>query len=197
MVAMAKNKRRFTDQMIQRLRPPKAGRLEVGDEIVPGLVLRVTPRGVKSFSVIYKVAGEGGVSPTGRQLTGRQHRITLGQYPALGLKNAREKARQILETVSDGLDPRAERQKLNLLRYANTIEAVARRFIEQDAKRNIASWKKIERTLELHVLPKWEGKRRPHLGRTLRWRHGRYFRVSGQHPRANRRGVAGKPDANR
>lgn len=51
----AANKRRFTDQMFERLRPPTGGRVELGDEIVPGLVLRVTPSGIKSFSVIYKV----------------------------------------------------------------------------------------------------------------------------------------------
>lgn len=62
----AANKRRFTDQMLERMRPPTKGRLELGDEVVPGLVVRVTPRGVKSFSVIYKVPGEGGVSAAGR-----------------------------------------------------------------------------------------------------------------------------------
>lgn len=83
------NKRRFTDQMLERMRAPTQGRIELGDDIVPGLVLRVTPNGGKSFSVIYKVPGEGGVSPTGRLLAGRQQRITLGQYPALGIAKAR------------------------------------------------------------------------------------------------------------
>jgi len=68
----AANKRRFTEQMLERLRPPTSGRIELGDEIVPGLVLRVTPSGVKSFSVIYKVPGEGGVSATGGPAHRRQ-----------------------------------------------------------------------------------------------------------------------------
>ena len=55
-------KRRFTDQMIERLNPPKSSRANYTDALCPGLVLRVTERGVKSFSVIYKVPGEGGVS---------------------------------------------------------------------------------------------------------------------------------------
>jgi hypothetical protein len=45
----AKHKRRFTDQMIERLNAPKEGRLEFGDTVCPGLLLRVTDRGVKSF----------------------------------------------------------------------------------------------------------------------------------------------------
>ncbi len=149
----AANKRRFTDQMLERMRPPPSGRVELGDDVVPGLVLRVTPGGVKSFSVIYKVPGEGGVSPTGRPLAGRQHRVTLGQYPLLGLGKAREQARGLLGTVSEGRDPRPERREANLLRLTNTVETVARRFIEQDAKRTVENWRKIERTLELHVFP--------------------------------------------
>lgn len=150
----AANKRRFTDQMLERLRPPTSGRVELGDEIVPGLVLRVTTSGVKSFSVIYKVPGEGGVSATGRLLAGRQHRITLGQYPLLGLAQAREKARELLGTVSEGRDPRPERREANLLRHTNTVETVAKRFIEQDAKRTVASWQNIQRVLDLHVVPR-------------------------------------------
>lgn len=53
-------KRRFTEQMLDRIRPPQAGRLEFGDTIILGLQLRVTERGTKTFSVIYKVPGEGG-----------------------------------------------------------------------------------------------------------------------------------------
>ncbi len=150
---MTTNKRRFTEPMIERTRPPKVGRIELGDEVVPGLVLRVTQRGARSFSVIYKVPGEGGVSPTGRPRTGRQHRVTLGRWPMLRLKRAREEARKILETVSEGRDPQPERREQNLIRHTNTVEAVTRRFIEQDARRTVASWRRIEQCLELHVLP--------------------------------------------
>lgn len=150
----AANKRRFTDQMLERMRPPAKGRLELGDEVVPGLVVRMTPRGAKSFSVIYKVPGEGGVSATGRLMAGRQHRITLGQYPLVGLAQAREKAREVLAPVSEGRDPRPARREANLLRHTNTVETVAKRFIDQDAKRTVASWKNIERALDLHVIPR-------------------------------------------
>lgn len=150
----ATNKRRFTEQALERLRPPGTGRMELGDDIVPGLVLRVTPSGAKSFSVIYKVPGEGGVGPTGRPLAGRQHRITLGQFPALGIGRARDRARELLGTVSEGRDPRPELREQHLVRHANTVEVVARRFIEQDAKRTVASWQNIQRTLDLHVVPR-------------------------------------------
>lgn len=149
---MAGNKT-FNKRMLDSLKPPKSGRLEIGDTIVPGLEVRVTPRGAKSFSVIYKVPGEGGVGPTGRLLAGRLHRVTLGRYPALNFPAARDRARELLQVVSEGRDPRAERAEQNLLRFTNTVEAVTRRFIEQSAKRTIKSWRSAERCIELHVLP--------------------------------------------
>lgn len=57
----------------------------------------------------YRVAGEGGVSVTSRLRQGVYHRITLGQAPPLGLKQAREQARALLQTASEGYDPRTER----------------------------------------------------------------------------------------
>lgn len=152
-------KKYFTETALERLKPPPTGRVEHGDTVVPGLMLRVTQNGVKSWSVLYKVRGEGGISQkTGRPLKGTQRRITLGQYPMMGVKAAREAAIAVLNQSVNGADARKERDEALAHRLANTVEAVARRFIEQDAKRNIASWKQIERALELHVLPVWGGR---------------------------------------
>ena len=150
--------KRFTEQMVERLRPPATGRIELGDEVCPGLLLRVTERGVRSFSVIYKVVGEGGVSDTGRLLKGKQHRITLGQWPALRLTEARDQARDILSAALEGRDLRDERRAKNLLRAANTVESVTERFIRLHARPNVKSWRNIERVLNLHVLPQWGDK---------------------------------------
>jgi len=51
-------KRRFTDQMLEKIAAPNGGRLEIADELCPGLVLRVTPAGVKTFGALYRVPGE-------------------------------------------------------------------------------------------------------------------------------------------
>ncbi len=147
--------RRFTEQMVERLRPPATGRIKIGDEVCPGLLLRVTERGVRSFSVIYKVVGEGGVSASGRLLKGKQRRITLGQWPTLRLAEARDRAREILMAALEGRDLRDERRAQNFLRAANTLESVTERFIRLHAKPNVKSWRNIERVLGLHVLPHW------------------------------------------
>src|SRR5882757_902856 len=155
--------KRFTDQSIERLnydrrKAPPSGGMEIRDDVVRGLLLRVTPRGVKSFSVIYKVPGEGGVSRSGRLLTGKQHRITLGTTPPLGLKEAREQARKIIEAATEGRDLRNERREQNITRHSNTFLAVRKRFIDREIKPNVKNWKTVESTLRLHVEPHWEGR---------------------------------------
>ncbi len=149
-------KKMFTEAGLERLRAPECGRIEYGDSVVPGLMLRVSETGVKSWSVLYKVKGEGGASPkTGRPLRGTQRRISLGTYPILGVKQARETAMDVLQKAFAGSDARVVRNEALLSRGANTVEAVAKRFIDHDAKPNIQSWSKIERALELHVYPDW------------------------------------------
>jgi integrase len=159
-MAQARKQKRFTDQSVQRLRydaavAPPSGRMEIEDEICPGLLLRVTPRGAKSFSVIYKVPGEGGVSPNGRFKAGIQHRITLGSTPPLELKAARNQARAILQVATEGRDPREERREQNLIRHSNTFANVRKRFIDLEIKPHLKSWKTVESTLMLHVEPEW------------------------------------------
>ena len=115
-MARRRLQKRFTEQGIQRLNydptlAPPSGRMEIEDEVCPGLLLRVTPRGVKSFSVIYKVPGEGGTSANGRLVVGSQHRITLGSTPPLELRAAREQARKIIQTAMEGRDPRDDRRE--------------------------------------------------------------------------------------
>jgi hypothetical protein len=70
------SKKRLTNAMLEKLTPPRSGRFEIGDDLCSGLVLRVSEQGSKSFSVIYRVVGEGGESESGRPLAGKQHRVT-------------------------------------------------------------------------------------------------------------------------
>jgi len=151
-------RKRLTDQGVERLKydpkiAPENGRLEMTDELCPGLILRVTPKGAKSFSVIYKIQGEGGVTPAGRLLTGKQHRITLGSTPPLDLRTARERAREILLAASEGRDVRHERIQASRKGHENTFDTAFDRFIEQEIKPSISSWKNVERVLRLHVKP--------------------------------------------
>jgi integrase len=159
-MARRRLQKRLTEQGIERLNydpaaAPPSGRMEIEDEVCPGLLLRVTSRGVKSFSVIYKVPGEGGTNGNGRLIVGSQHRITLGSTPPLELKQAREQARKIIETATEGRDPRDDRRERNLIRHSNKFTAAQKRFIDLEIKPNVKAWRTVEGVLRLHVEPQW------------------------------------------
>lgn len=149
-------KKNLTDIAIQNLKPSREGkRIEVSDA-TPGLVMRVAPNGKKSWSVTYKVPGEGGYHPTtGRPLTGKQHRITLGNWPRVSLKEARDQARQIVSRAEEGHDPRSDRLAAARATYgaqSNTVKSIGEQMIEVK-KQTVKSWPKIESNLRLHVYP--------------------------------------------
>ena len=154
------NRKRLTPQGVERLRydpaaAPPSGRIEIEDEACPGLLLRITPRNVKSYSVIYRVVGEGGTSPTGRLLAGKQHRITLGGTPPLELTDARRQARDIIQAATEGRDLRTERRERNLIRSVNTFEAVFERFMQIEIIPNVGAWRNVDGVLRRHALPRW------------------------------------------
>lgn len=148
-------KTRLQDQKIRSAKAPAAGRLELKDSNVDGLMIRVTSGGAKSFCLVYKVPGEhpDGPSKTGKARKGKPHRMTLGTYPHMSLVEAREQARLLLEQVDQGIDPRPVRALAAREAYTNTVAAVAKRFVAQECKGHIKSWRRVERTLEMHVLP--------------------------------------------
>ena len=147
-------KRRLQDQTIKSAKAPSTGRTELKDAQVPGLMVRITQRGVKTFCLVYKVPGQhpDGPSKTGKARTGKPHRMTLGTYPRLSLVTARKMANELLEQVDQGIDPRPERVQAAEESYANTVAAVAKRFVAQECQ-GLASAPRVERTLALHVLP--------------------------------------------
>lgn len=147
-------KKQLTDEGVRKLRAPKSGRVEIGDALQPGLALRVSHSGVKSWSVVYKVPGERGFSPAGRPLKGKQHRYTIGQFPLVGVRKAREQAREILDVALAGRDPAPEKREAILQRHTNTVEAVAKRLVN-NSKTTVESWSNLESVLRLHVLPEW------------------------------------------
>ena len=87
----------LTEVFIRNLQPaPKGQRLAIADAIVPGLKLRVTDKGAKTFVLWRRYPGGGRTSPSARAL-GRVGELTLAQ--------ARDKARKWLELIKQGKDP--------------------------------------------------------------------------------------------
>ena len=73
-----------------------AGSDDAVDTKVPGVRVRVTPTGAKSFSYLYRIKGER-----------KKRRITLGAVGKLDLAGARELAKEHAVTAVRGIDPAA------------------------------------------------------------------------------------------
>jgi len=84
-----------------------------------GLYLAVSPSGTKSWRFKYHHAG-------------REKLLTLGQYPVVSLKEARERTMEAKKTLSAGKDPSIEK-KLNKLQQKNSFELVAREWLEKQS----------------------------------------------------------------
>src|SRR4029077_14434745 len=101
-------KRVLNDRIIKALKPAAAGtRREIWDALVPGLGIRVTETGAKSFVLATRYPGA--KNPTRR---------ALGGYGELTLEQARAKAREWLRLIEKGIDPvvEIERQRLTEVR---------------------------------------------------------------------------------
>jgi integrase len=132
---------KLTQIAVDKLSPPKTGRLEFFDAHLPGFGLRIADTGHKAWVVFYRIGG-------------KQRRYTIGTmatYPKVDL--ARERAREILRDVERGIDPAAA--KAAPARKIDTVAMLAEQFITRYAKPKNRSWHGTERTLALHVLPRW------------------------------------------
>lgn len=129
----------MTARWVQGVEPPDETRVDYFDTYPGGLILRVTPTGVKSWCVMYRHAG-------------RQRRYTLGKYPALSLADARELVRQTNRAVALGEDPATQKQAR---RQALTVGDLVDQYIDRYAKANKRTWREDRRILNRDVLPQW------------------------------------------
>ena len=81
----------FTIRSIDAIRPPASGRLELKDTKTPGLYLRVTSNGVKSFSFVGRAKG-----------SSRVERSTIGKFPTVKPEEARRRATEIGGQLASG-----------------------------------------------------------------------------------------------
>ena len=133
-------RRALTARNVASEAPPANGRKQVYDATLPGLVLRVTANGTKTFQIVYRIGG-------------RQRRMTLGRHPHLKLAAARERARAALEAAEAGEDPAARPAASADEGRKDTVATVAREFVDRHCRRNTRSWRATQRLLENDVVP--------------------------------------------
>lgn len=160
----------LTELVVRKLKPRPGKRLEYADGATPGLVLRVTEHGVKSWSVLYRIFGKGAPGRNGQPTKGRQERYTIGPYPAFDLVGARAKALEVIRIASEGRDPAAQRREQAVnghpLRAGEQAQMPAPTdnrtigwAIEEFGKGDhTATADQRKRQLELHVKPTWRDK---------------------------------------
>ncbi len=66
--------------------------MEVYDNKIRGLLIRITSNGTKSFTVY-------------RRVNGKPQRVKLGRYPDMSIEQARRRAQKMLSLMADGIDP--------------------------------------------------------------------------------------------
>jgi integrase len=134
-------RRIINDTSIRSIKPPASGAVDYFDDLTPGLSLRVTSKGVRTWTVFY------------RDKNARQKRLTLGRYPSVKLVDARELTREAQRSVAKGGDPVVEKRAA---REVLTFGELAKQYIDDYAKPNKKSWREDQRQLDADLLPKWK-----------------------------------------
>ena len=86
------SKKLLTVAGVENVAPPKSGRVDYWDTILPGFHLRVTSNGVKTYAVKGRVHG-------------KQVKCTIGRAEIIRLPDAREAGRSLLLQMSLGKNP--------------------------------------------------------------------------------------------
>ena len=121
------------------------------DDALPGLGLKVTPAGRKTFVFQYRLGGRAGATK----------RVTLGALGALTPEEARREATRLRGSVAQGQSPTAERaarkhavRAERAERAAPTVADLARDFLEdRRAKKKAGTVAEYARFLARDVLP--------------------------------------------
>jgi len=120
MTEQAKPKSCKTAQQFQALKPDQMT-YWMNDSLTAGLRMRVTPKGTKTWLFNYRFEG-------------KQCSITLGQFPAMTLQQARTKVGKCREQMVEGIDPARHKQQSKQQRAVardNTFRSVAELWFEQ------------------------------------------------------------------
>ncbi len=149
-----RNSKFMTEPGIAKMaRAPKGKRVERFDSGADGLSLRITDRGTKTWNICYHFSNAEGVL--------KHHRVTLGQWPAVGLARAREEARMVKAEVRSGIDPRARRADAHAAAKAEakaearkTFRVIAENYIALECP-GLRRGAEIEAIIRMELLPPW------------------------------------------
>jgi len=124
-------KHKLTTKFIEGQKPAPSKRLDFRDELMPGLVLRISTSGTKTFCLH-------------KRINGKMRRLTIGRFPIMSLADARERVRQVLYEIETG---RFEDRTGIEVETKPTLGDVIPDYIEKHAKVHNRDWKRKEALL--------------------------------------------------
>ncbi|QKI89225.1 tyrosine-type recombinase/integrase [Thiomicrorhabdus xiamenensis] len=128
-------KRKLTDRKIQALKPKEKQYKEADGG---GLYLLIKPSNTKTWRYDFS-------------LFGHRYTLTIGQYPDIPLKKARDLHEQARAFVAEGLDPRVEFKRIKGERF-KPFSAYALDILKDSPNREVTKRKKRE-LMEIHLFP--------------------------------------------
>ncbi|GJE44636.1 tyrosine-type recombinase/integrase [Methylobacterium soli] len=144
----------LTDASVKAMKAAGGKRMDVPDSRCRGLELRVTVSGQKTWCFRFR-----------DKSTGKTQRLTLGQYPVLGLSDARARAIAASRRVTEGGSPIQDRKAARELAaqrdadaQAHAWERLAELYLAKHARPKKRSASYDEDLLRLHVTPLWAGR---------------------------------------
>ena len=99
----------LTDRAVTAAKAEPGQRLEIWDAMTPGLHLRVTDKGVKSWMLRYRTPD------------GRQPRLKIGDAKRTSLRAARLEAGRLKDLIDKGADPQTEKRTARAQAKAQTV----------------------------------------------------------------------------
>lgn len=148
-IPLPMSKQTLTDVAIRKLAPPESGQLEVWDARVPGFGVRISPKGTRSFVLLYRMSG-------------KPRRLTLGRYPVLSLSDARTQAQVALAEIAAGRDPgslrRAAKVGDSTEGYSLVFDLFIDEFITKYAAPKNRDWRETQRLFNREFIPIWRGR---------------------------------------
>lgn len=133
-------RKNFTKATLDALPTPEPGKRVVYHDIkTPGLQVRITSTGIKTFCVF-------------RRVNGTPERVTLGRYPDMTPEQARRKATEVNGEIARGASPAAQKRRVKL--EAKTLQEVFEDY--QVARKSLKPLTVADMTKALnHACPDW------------------------------------------
>ncbi len=131
------SQRRFNTKYIEGLKVDIRTDFKVPGE--PGLDLRVTPKGSKTWSLLYR-----------RKSDGKKRRVTIGSHEEYGLAAIKVRAAELRVAIAKGADPAGEKIAA---RKAETVSELLDIYLTDHAKSHKRSWREDERIFCRDVKP--------------------------------------------